>query len=77
MLVEGTYTTEQDYEPYTNGASPNPDYPQDIQIVTGENTITISNKDNTESQTFNINLGNLELCKIGEYQDYIYKNNDK
>ena len=67
-----------DYEPYTGGiASPNPDYPQDIEVVTGENTIIISNEDNTESQTFNINLGNLELCKIGEYQDYIYKENNK
>ena len=25
-----------------------------------------------QSQTFNVNLGNLEFCKIGDYQDYIY-----
>ena len=68
-----------EYEPYTGGiASPNSDYPQDIEIVTGENIITISNEDNTENQTFNINLGNLELCKITDnYQDYIYKENNK
>ena len=66
------------YEPYTGKiASPNPDYPQDIEVVTGENTITISNEDNTESQTFNINLGHIELCKIGDYQDYFYKSNNK
>ena len=27
------------------------------------------------SQTYPINLGSIELCKIGDYQDYIYKNN--
>lgn len=80
MIIEGEYTEETipSYEPYTGGiASPNPNYPQDIEIVTGENTITISNEDNTQSQTFDIDLGNLELSKIGEYQDYIFKNNEK
>jgi len=61
------------YEPYTGGiASPNPEYPQEIEVITGENTITISNEDNTQSQIFNINLDNLELCKNNDYQDYIY-----
>lgn len=32
------------YEPYTNGASPNPDYPQDIEVVTGENVINVCGK---------------------------------
>ena len=31
----------------------------------------------TESQTYPINLGTIELCKIGNYQDYIYKENGK
>ena len=63
------------YEPYCGGKfSPNPDYPQIVQKVTGDNTITISNSDNTENQTYPINLGILELCKIGNYQDYFYKN---
>lgn len=75
QLEEGT--TPTDFEPYTNGASPNPDYPQDIKVVTGDNTITISNSDNTEKQELPISLGSLELCKIGDYQDYIYKNNGK
>ena len=30
-----------------------------------------------ESQTYPINLGAMELCKIGDYQDYIYKDNGK
>ena len=29
------------------------------------------------SQTYPINLGNIELCKIGDYKDRIYKFNDK
>lgn len=57
--------------------TPTPDSPQTIQVVTGNNTITISNSDNSETQTLNINLGSIELCKIGNYQDYIYKSNDK
>lgn len=30
-----------------------------------------------QNQTLPLNLGNIELNKIGNYQDYIYKNNDK
>lgn len=42
MIVQGSTTTS--YEPYTGGiASPNPDYPQDINVVTGDNTINIIN----------------------------------
>jgi hypothetical protein len=29
-----------------------------------------------QSQSCPINLGSIELCKIGDYQDYIYKNGD-
>lgn len=32
------------YEPFTNGASPNPDYPQDIHVVSGDNKITVYGK---------------------------------
>ena len=64
------------YEPFVGGnASPNPDYPQNVNVVTGNNTITISNGDNTSSTSYPINLGLMELCKIGDYEDYIYKNN--
>ena len=28
-------------------------------------------------QSYPISLGNLELCKIGDYQDYLYKSNNK
>lgn len=69
---------ETDYEPYTGGiASPNPSYPQDIHVVTGDNTITVSNSDNTQSQTLSLTLGDLEYCKIGDYEDeFVYNTTD-
>ena len=43
--------------------------------------LTINNDDMAyepyESQTYSINLGTMKLCKIGDYQDYIYKENNK
>lgn len=37
--------TDQAYEPYVGGIpSPNPNYPQDIEVVTGDNEIEITNK---------------------------------
>ena len=52
---------------------PTPSNPQDVAVVVGEQIITITQ--NTESKNYSINLGNIELCKIGNYQDYIYKQN--
>lgn len=63
-------STATDYEPYVGGQpSPNPDYPQDVHVVTGENIIHVNNTN------YPINLGSIELCKIGDYQDYLYKEN--
>ena len=76
MICSASHTAEE-YEPYTNGSSPNPDYPQDVHVVTGDNTIKIANEDSSESQNYTINLGDMELCKIGDYQDYIYKEGKK
>ena len=61
--------TQQDGEP-------TPSNPIDIEVVTGNQTITISNSDNTQSQNYTLTLGNLEYCKIGTYSDEIYKKND-
>lgn len=70
-----TGSTATAYEPYVGGIpSPNPDYPQDVNVVTGEQTITIS--DGIDSKVFPVSLGSIELCKIGNYQDYIYKSGD-
>lgn len=38
-------STATNYEPYVGGtASPNPDYPQDIHVVTGEQTVSVTGK---------------------------------
>ena len=59
------------FEPYVGGTpSPNPDYPQQIQTVTGEQTVSINGTD------YPIDLGSIELCKLGTNQDYIYKDGD-
>lgn len=71
-------STATSYEPYTGGIpSPNPSYPQEVEVVTGNVEVTISNENNTESKTLPVSLGNIELCKLGDYQDYLYKNNGK
>ena len=69
-------STATSYEPFVGGSpSPSPDYPQPVKVVTGDNTITIG--DGTNSENYSINIGSIELCKIGDYQDYIYKSGDK
>ncbi len=76
QLEKGSTATS--YEPYTGGQpSPNPSYPQEVEVVTGNVEVTISNENNAESKTLPVSLGNIELCKIGNYQDYLYKNNGK
>ena len=62
------------YEPYVGGIpSPNPDYPQDVNVVTGTQTVTLTG--GTVSEDYTVDLGSIELCKIGDNQDYIYKSN--
>ena len=64
-------STATAYEPYVGGVpSPNPDYPQPIQTVTGEQTVSINGTD------YPLDLGSIELCKLGDYQDYIWKDGD-
>lgn len=54
MLEESESAT--DYEPYVGGIpSPNPDHPQAVQTVTGEQTVTIAGKN------YKINLSDNEL----------------
>lgn len=50
-------STATSYEPYVGGISaPNPDYPQDIKVVTGEQTVTVTGK----------NLFNKSTVALGE-----------
>ena len=56
------------WEKYVGGVpSPNPDYPQYINVVTGTQTVSVN------GTNYQVNLGDIELCKIDTYQDYIYK----
>lgn len=64
----GTFTV------VTGDVVPTPDTPIPVQVVTGKQTITIS--DGIDPEAFPISLGSLELCKIGDYQDYIYKSGE-
>lgn len=43
---------------------------EDLQLEAGSEVTTYQTY---KSQSYPINLGSTELCKIGEYQDYIYK----
>lgn len=54
----------------TENPAPNPSYPQDINVVTGTQTISIN------GTNYPISLGSLELCKLGTYQDYIWKDGE-
>lgn len=44
-VYSGNYDSSKTYEPYVGGIpSPNPSYPQDVHVVTGENTVTIKGR---------------------------------
>lgn len=61
MLEVGDSPTS--YEPYVGGiASPNPDYPQNVNVVTGLQVITISDG-GSQSVTKTVNLGGEEFDK--------------
>lgn len=50
-------STATSFEPYVGGIpAPNPDYPQEVQVVTGEQTVTITDGAE-ESQEYEVNLG--------------------
>ena len=74
-VIADTTVTPEDfvYQPYTGGIpAPSPSYPMPISVVTGVQTVTVS--DGTLSKVFTVDLGATELCKIGTYQDKIYNN---
>lgn len=54
QIESGSFSTS--FEPYVGGtASPNPDYPQDVQVVKGLQTVTISDG-GSQTQTYQIDL---------------------
>lgn len=60
----------------TQDGTPTPESPISINSVTGNNTITIANSDNTQSQNYSINLGSIEYCKLGTVEDKIYRDDN-
>lgn len=50
--------------------TPTPSSPVAIQTVAGSQTISINGTD------YPLDLGSIELCKLGTYQDYIYKDGE-
>lgn len=73
QIEEGNAPTA--FEPYVGGIpAPNPDYPQDVNVVTGTQTITL-NDGGSNTRTATVRLGSLELVEIGNYQDYIWNDN--
>ena len=67
------YDTKYKGNSSQNG-EPTPDIPVNINAVTGTQTITLS--DGINSYDYIVNLGTIELTKIGTYQDYIYKSGE-
>ena len=75
-LANDVFYTNDGNDAFTYGSVvdiPYPEYPQTIQVVTGNNVIKNSNNNGTVD-VYNLNLGNIELCKIGDYQDILFKN---
>ena len=72
-------STAHDWEPFVGGQpSPSPDYSQTIHRVTGNCAIKVQNNNlfvPHEEQNLPLTLGNMELCKKGDYQDYFFKDN--
>jgi len=75
-LVNGVFYTNAGTGVFTYGniATPNPSYPQRIHTINGDNTITISNSNDSLSQVLSLALDDVEYCKIDEYADRIFKN---
>ena len=68
------------WEPYVGSTAtqitpaPNPDYPQDIQVVTGEQTVTIS--DGVNSEDYKINLTSKNLAYDGWVENFLTRVNN-
>ena len=70
-------TNDTTYEPYTNGASPNTDYPQVIHTITGDNSIIVEGKNLFDKTTITedawlIDNGTVSTNHLGySVSDYI------
>ena len=57
--------------------TPTPNNLVNVENVTDELSIAVSNSDDSLSQVYNLSLGDIELCKIEQYRDYIFYDNGK
>ena len=89
-LIANTAITPETfvYEPYTNGASPNPDYPQDIHTISGDNEIKVQNRNwfnnelekgkylgtNGQKATDDNSIRNANPILVENNQNYIFSN---
>ena len=65
-------STATDYEPYTNGASPNPDYPQEIVNISGKSNVKVVGKNLFDKnaiteRSYVLNDGTLQTGTSYEY----------
>lgn len=77
-IVNDVFYTNQGTGVFTYGSVvsiPNPSYPQPINNLTGNVAYKITTQNG--EQTFNIPLGDIELCKIDTYEDKIYSSNGR
>ena len=62
MLEVGS--TASPFEPYVGTASPNPDYPQDVQVVTGAQTVKVSGKNSMPMSSASVD-DNIRINSFG------------
>lgn len=68
-IVELNYN----YEP----PSPSPSKESQIRVISGDTLLSITNRGETERQNHIITLGDMEVCEIGDYRDYLYFDSGK
>ena len=73
IMIEKSSTVTS-YEPYVGGTpSPNPDYPQDVHVVSGDNTIKIEGKNYCNGINQNVYLNNASnQCGIASDNSGLY-----
>lgn len=64
MLSTIPNQTKNDYEPYVGGPSPNPDYPQDVKVVTGSQSISVNGNNYPVSLYVNNTLIYQKNCTV-------------
>lgn len=60
----------------TQNSTPSPTSSVEVNTITEDNNINITNSDSSKEQNFTITLGSIEYCKIGNYADQIFKNTE-